>query len=155
MAACKRVNFENGALSYERAPFDPDGLWYTPDALSGSTRTLIKLYKENSARWSYVKYSCMHCQEPSCVSVCPVSAMTKKKVTGIVEYDKMKSAAIQGCHCGQGPDPRADPVRQLRPINLKDKGKGADSLTTGLVGLAAGAALGRDDRLFLRPDPAG
>ena len=87
MTACKRVNGEYGDLAYEHADFDKDHLWDAPQDLSGSTRTLIKLYK-NEKRWSYVKHSCMHCQKPSCVSVCPVSAMTKDKVTGIVDYNK-------------------------------------------------------------------
>jgi Fe-S-cluster-containing dehydrogenase component len=34
-----------------------------------------------------MKTSCMHCVDPSCVSACPVSAMTKDPVTGIVGYD--------------------------------------------------------------------
>lgn len=97
MAACKRVNLDSGSLSYERAPFDRDKLWDAPADLSGDTRTLIKLYKESDSTWSYVKYSCMHCQDPSCVSVCPVSAMTKDRVTGIVEYDKNKCIGCRYC----------------------------------------------------------
>lgn len=100
MASCKRVNGDYGSLSYERASFDPDGLWDAPQDLSGSTRTLIKLYKESDSRWSYVKYSCMHCQKPSCVSVCPVSAMTKDKVTGVVDYNKDTCIGCRYCQVG-------------------------------------------------------
>ena len=97
MAACKRVNGDYGSLSYEQAKFDPDRLWDAPQDLSGSTRTLIKLFKESERRWSYIKYSCMHCQKPSCVSVCPVSAMTKDKVTGTVDYNKNTCIGCRYC----------------------------------------------------------
>lgn len=97
MAACKRVNRDYGNLAYERAPFDRDALWDAPTDLSGSTRTLIKLFKEPGRLWSYVKYSCMHCQDPSCVSVCPVSAMVKDAATGIVDYDKNKCIGCRYC----------------------------------------------------------
>lgn len=94
MSACKRVNGDYGSLSYEQAKFDPDKLWDAPQDLTGSTRTLIKLVKDTPKEWSYVKYSCMHCQKPSCVSVCPVAAMVKDKITGIVDY---KKDACIGC----------------------------------------------------------
>lgn len=97
MSACKRVNGDYGSLSYERAKFDPDGLWDAPQDLSGSTRTLIKLFKESERDWSYVKYSCMHCQKPSCVSVCPVSAMTRDPETGIVDYNKNTCIGCRYC----------------------------------------------------------
>lgn len=100
MTACKRVNGDFGSLSYEKAPFDSDGIWDAPSDLSGSTRTLIKLYKENDKKWSYVKYSCMHCQKPSCVSVCPVSAMTKDKQTGVVDYNKDTCIGCRYCQIG-------------------------------------------------------
>jgi Fe-S-cluster-containing dehydrogenase component len=97
MSTCKRVNGDYGSLSYEQAKFDPDKLWDAPQDLSGSTRTLIKLFKEGDKRWSYVKYSCMHCQKPSCVSVCPVSAMTKDKQSGIVDYNKNTCIGCRYC----------------------------------------------------------
>ncbi len=96
MAACKRVNGDYGSLAFEQAEFDEDGLWDAPEDLSGSTRTLIKLFKEQG-RWSYIKYSCMHCQKPSCVSVCPVKAMTKDKETGIVDYNKDTCIGCRYC----------------------------------------------------------
>ena len=97
MSACKRVNSDYGSLSYEQAKFDPDSLWDAPQDLSGSTRTLIKLFKESDKSWSYVKYSCMHCQKPSCVSVCPVSAMTRDDLTGIVDYNKNTCIGCRYC----------------------------------------------------------
>ncbi|MSN24940.1 MAG: hydrogenase 2 operon protein HybA [Geobacter sp.] len=97
MSACKRVNSDYGSLSYEQAKFDSDGLWDAPEDLSGSTRTLIKLFKESDKQWSYVKYSCMHCQKPSCVSVCPVSAMTRDKMTGTVDYNKDACIGCRYC----------------------------------------------------------
>ena len=96
MAACKRVNGDYGGLGYDQAKFDKDALWDAPEDLSGNTRTIIKLFKEQG-RWSYVKYSCMHCQKPSCVSVCPVSAMTKSKTSGIVHYDKDTCIGCRYC----------------------------------------------------------
>ncbi len=97
MSACKRVNGDYGNLAYEHAKFDKDLLWDTPSDLSGNTRTLIKLFKEAEHRWSYIKYSCMHCQKPSCVSVCPVSAMTKDKATGIVDYNRNTCIGCRYC----------------------------------------------------------
>jgi Fe-S-cluster-containing dehydrogenase component len=97
MSACKRVNSDYGSLSYEQAQFDSDGLWDAPQDLSGSTRTLIKLFKESDKEWSYIKYSCMHCQKPSCVSVCPVSAMTRDRITGTVDYNKNACIGCRYC----------------------------------------------------------
>jgi Fe-S-cluster-containing dehydrogenase component len=94
MAACKRVYTDSGGLSTEKAEFDKDAIWDAPEDLSGSTRTIIKLARKVASHWSYIKYSCMHCQKPSCVSVCPVKAMTKDPETGIVDH--RKSACI-GC----------------------------------------------------------
>jgi Fe-S-cluster-containing dehydrogenase component len=97
MSACKKVNSDYGSLAFEQAKFDSDGLWDAPQDLSGSTRTLIKLFKESDKQWSYVKYSCMHCQKPSCVSVCPVSAMTRDKITGTVDYNKDACIGCRYC----------------------------------------------------------
>ncbi len=70
-------------------------LWDTPLDISGHTITVIKLYAEGTADhkdqerngFAFIKKSCMHCVDPSCVSVCPVTAMTKHPETGIVSYE--------------------------------------------------------------------
>lgn len=96
MSACKRANTAFGALGYEQASFDEDGIWDAPGDLSGSTRTIIKLYQEGD-KLSYVKHSCMHCQKPSCVSACPVKAMVKDPETGIVDYNKDTCIGCRYC----------------------------------------------------------
>ena len=42
--------------------------------------------------YAFMKTSCMHCGDPSCVSACPVSAMTKDPVTGVVGYNALTRA---------------------------------------------------------------
>ncbi len=96
MVACKRVNGNTDGLEFEKADFDKDGLWDAPEDLDGNTRTIIKLFKQGK-QWSYIKYSCMHCQKPSCVSVCPVKAMTKDPATGIVDYSKDTCIGCRYC----------------------------------------------------------
>lgn len=97
MASCKRVNKDASNLGYDRAPFDPDGIWDAAPDLCGNTRTIVKLYKEPGQPWSYVKHSCMHCQTPSCVSACPVRALTKDAQTGIVDYNKNACIGCRYC----------------------------------------------------------
>jgi Fe-S-cluster-containing dehydrogenase component len=47
--------------------------------------------------FSFMKTSCMHCADPSCVSACPVSAMIKDPVTGIVSYDPDACVGCRYC----------------------------------------------------------
>ncbi|MFA5081004.1 MAG: hydrogenase 2 operon protein HybA [Hydrogenophilaceae bacterium] len=70
-------------------------LWDTPLDISGKTKNIIKMYKDGTGEhkdqekdgYAFMKHSCLHCVDPSCVSACPVSAMLKDPVTGIVTYD--------------------------------------------------------------------
>jgi Fe-S-cluster-containing dehydrogenase component len=66
---------------------------------------VIKAYSEGSAEnkdqekdgFAFIKKSCLHCVDPSCVSVCPVSAMTKDPVTGIVSYNPSNCIGCRYC----------------------------------------------------------
>ena len=96
VAACKQVN--NNPAEFSTV----DQLWDTPLDTSGKTFNLIKMYRSGTMEtkdaeengFAFMKTSCMHCADPSCVSACPVSAMTKNPETGIVEYN---ADACIGC----------------------------------------------------------
>lgn len=89
VAACKEANNNPPEFSTE------DKLWDTPLDTSGYTFNIIKMYRNGTMQakdaevngFAFMKTSCMHCADPSCVSACPVSAMIKDPVTGIVAYD--------------------------------------------------------------------
>lgn len=93
MAACKEVN---GMPAEANAvfPSSPDAYWDAPLDISGDTLNVIKAYRSGTAEhkdevvdgFAFTKVSCLHCVDPSCVSACPVSAMTKDPDTGIVSY---------------------------------------------------------------------
>ena len=89
VAACKQANdnpAEFNAL---------DKLWDSPLDTSGHTFNIIKMYRHGTMTtkdseengFAFMKTSCMHCADPSCVSACPVTAMFKDPVTGVVGYD--------------------------------------------------------------------
>ncbi len=89
VAACKQANENPAEFS------TVDKLWDTPLDTSGYTFNLIKMYRNGTMTekdrekdgYAFMKTSCMHCADPSCVSACPVSAMTKDPVSGVVGYD--------------------------------------------------------------------
>jgi len=96
VAACKQANDTPPEFS------TVDHLWDTPLDTSGTTFNIIKMYRngtmdvkdQETNGYAFMKISCMHCADPSCVSACPVSAMTKDPVTGVVGYD---ADACIGC----------------------------------------------------------
>jgi len=99
VAACKEANGNPPEFN------TVDHLWDTPLDTSGYTFNIIKMYRHGTMEtkdaetngYAFMKVSCMHCADPSCVSACPVSAMTKHPVTGIVEYNPNKCIGCRYC----------------------------------------------------------
>jgi formate dehydrogenase iron-sulfur subunit len=76
MKACKQINNLAGPLGEE---------------LSAENYTVVKTYEGLSYR-----QMCMHCETPSCASVCPVGAL-KKTESGPVTYDGSKCIGCRYC----------------------------------------------------------
>ena len=99
VAACKAANDNPPEFSTD------DHLWDTPLDTSGYTFNIIKMYRNGTMEtkdaevngYAFMKTSCMHCADPSCVSACPVTAMVKDPVTGIVSYDPEACVGCRYC----------------------------------------------------------
>lgn len=105
--ACKEANGMPVEMPIRLRDWN-EGTWDAPEDLSGRTLNVIRVYRNGSMEvkdreidgYAFVKRHCLHCVDPSCVSVCPVSAMRKDPETGIVTHD---SNACIGCrYCVYG-----------------------------------------------------
>lgn len=84
------------------------GVWDSGEDISGKTLNTIRVYthgtKERKDRdengYAFVKRHCLHCVDPSCVSVCPVSAMLKDADTGIVTHNPDACIGCRYCVYG-------------------------------------------------------
>jgi len=99
VVACRDANGTKPEIRTE------EKVWDTPLDISGKTITVIKMYADGTADhkdqekngFAFMKRSCLHCVDPSCVSVCPVSAMTKDPVTGIVSHEPSDCIGCRYC----------------------------------------------------------
>jgi Fe-S-cluster-containing dehydrogenase component len=105
--ACMTKCKESNKLPFDRSS---DGLYDAPDDLSSSTKNVVKVLPTGGG-YVFMKQQCMHCVDPSCVSVCMLGALHKegqgkKKIegekagTGIVVYDKDTCVGCRYCQIG-------------------------------------------------------
>ena len=69
---------------------------YLEKELSATTWTVVKVKRLENGRRVFFKWQCMHCLEPTCVSVCPAKALTKRE-DGPVLYDASRCIGCGYC----------------------------------------------------------
>jgi Fe-S-cluster-containing dehydrogenase component len=102
--ACKRYN-DMPPEHTLRPPDMTDELWDNPADLSSRTLNIIKVYRNGSGEeknqeingFAFIKRNCMHCVDPACVSACPVSALRKNPINGVVTYNKNACIGCRYC----------------------------------------------------------
>jgi formate dehydrogenase iron-sulfur subunit len=76
--------------------------YQNPSVLSAKTFTVVTFHEvedpeaPGGLKWAFVKRQCMHCNEPACVSACPVTALQKTK-EGPVVYDETRCLGCRYC----------------------------------------------------------
>lgn len=110
--ACQSACKVSNQLPPDKVSAENGGVYDAPNDLNGSTKNIIKVFESGDKR-AYMKQQCMHCAEPSCVSVCMMGALHKEgegkrdmldgkevKGTGIVLYDKGLCVGCRYCQIG-------------------------------------------------------
>jgi Fe-S-cluster-containing dehydrogenase component len=107
VAACKEANGKPVEQPQRLAAWN-EGTWDAAEDISGKTLNVIRVYQNGAMAekdreingYAFVKRHCLHCVDPSCVSVCPVSAMQKDPQTGIVTHNPDACIGCRYCVYG-------------------------------------------------------
>ncbi|HUT53313.1 MAG TPA: 4Fe-4S dicluster domain-containing protein [bacterium] len=80
--------------------FAKEGGYQNPPALSAKNLCVVTFNEleanDGEVKWIFAKRQCMHCNEPACVSACPVTALHKTP-EGPVTYDSKKCMGCRYC----------------------------------------------------------
>ncbi len=110
--------------------------------LGPKTLNVIKIYTDGKATvkdsekdgFAFEKRSCMHCVDPGCVSVCPVSSLTRDPLTGIVSYNADVCIGCRTCMTGCPYNvPQYDydnPIGQIHKCQMCNQ-KGVERISKG------------------------
>lgn len=104
VAACKSANGKPPEISADQSDWNA-GTWDSAKGLSAKTYNIIMVYQNGTMAakdaetdgFAFIKRQCLHCVDPSCISCCPVSAMQKDPVTGIVSNDPNRCIGCRYC----------------------------------------------------------
>ncbi len=107
VVACKEANDMPVEQPQALANWN-EGTWEAAKDISGKTLNVIRLYQNGTMAqkdreidgYAFIKRHCLHCVDPSCVSVCPVSAMRKDPLTGVVTHDPDACIGCRYCVYG-------------------------------------------------------
>ncbi len=94
---CKQWNMLPSSLSKDEYEFT--GSYQSMSDLNGDTRLLIEFREqeaENGVDWAFSRRACFHCEEPACMEVCPVGAISKLD-NGTVKLDSTKCVGCKYC----------------------------------------------------------
>ncbi|MCU7859019.1 MAG: hydrogenase 2 operon protein HybA [Candidatus Thiodiazotropha sp. (ex Lucinoma kastoroae)] len=102
VSKCKEVNGMPPVAMEDEIQYD------AARDLSPQTLNVIKAYIEGVGThkdqavdgFAFEKRSCMHCVDPGCVSVCPVTALRRHPKTGIVTYHADACIGCRTCMVG-------------------------------------------------------
>ena len=107
VAACKEANGKPVEQPQRLTQWN-EGTWDTAEDISGKTLNVIRVYQNGAMAekdreidgYAFVKCHCLHCVDPSCISVCPVSAMQKNPLTGVVTHNPDACIGCRYCVYG-------------------------------------------------------
>lgn len=97
--ACKCWNNLPSPLGKNANEFT--GSYQSPMDLNGDTRLIVTFDEkpggQTGVQWAFGRRSCMHCENPACVQVCPSGALHVDEKTGLVAVNEEACVGCQYC----------------------------------------------------------